>query len=151
VKADRVVRYASVGIASIAVALAGLVSSSVVSLSLWVALRFASDTPVVAVLAASVGVVAWISLLFAVGAASSRGLLPRMSELEGNVLAGAFLVPLVLGILARKYLQFLHPDLLPPPGAYVGIVPPTVLVLGILWFSFGRRLVSSSDNRRVGS
>ncbi len=140
-------RCTVVGTATLAAAIAGLVSSSVVSLSLWLALRLVGDERGIAVLGASVGVVAWICLLFCAGIAVSSDRMPRVSPAEGRVLAVAFVGPLVIGVLIRKYLQLLHPDALPPSQAYVELVLPTAVMLAVIWLTVGRRVASRLRKR----
>jgi hypothetical protein len=140
-------RYSALSAAALVAALAGLVTSSVVSLSLWLAFRLTGDGHAIGVLGASVGVVAWICFLFGVGVASWSGPFSRVTKTEGSVLAVAFFGPLVTGILVRKYLQLLHPNVLPPPEAYAQVVLPTAVMLGVVWLTAGRRLASRVRKR----
>jgi hypothetical protein len=121
--------------------IAGVVTSSVVSIALWVALLASGGRLNSAVvIGASLGVAAWCALL--IGAARLLGKVLSIGVSRGQeaILAGSAVGGIVIGALSRKWLQLLHPEVLPPPEAYAFIVLPTAVFILGMWKAFGRRL-----------
>jgi hypothetical protein len=131
-----------VAIAAILLTIAGVVTSSAVSIALWVALLASGGRLNSAVvLGVSVGVAAWLALL--IGAARLLGKVLRVgvSSRQETILAACAVGGIIVGALSRKALQLFHPEALPPPEAYAVIALPSAALVFGMWKAFGRRLL----------
>jgi hypothetical protein len=137
-------RFSTGRLALVAILLtvAGVVTSSVTSLALWVALVASGGRLNAAVvIGASLGVAIWLALLIGAARLLGKVLQVGTSSRQEAILAACAVGGVVVGALSRKWFQLLHPEVLPPPEAYALIVVPTAVLVFAMWKAFGRRLL----------
>jgi hypothetical protein len=125
-------------------AVVGAITSSLVSLALWIGLSLSGGAVNAAVvLGASLGVVAWLGLLFGGGVFLATRCRVNLSNAESTALAVCSVAGLLVGALYRKGLQLLKPEIMPPPEAYAFVAIPTAALALLLWLAVGRRMAAS--------
>jgi hypothetical protein len=131
--------------AALGLAAAGLVTSSLVSISLWVALALSGGAiNALVILGALLGIAAWLGALFLAVRVGGRVLGKALTPRTESVLVGSVVGGVVVGAAVRKVLQFSRPELFPSPEAYAWFTLPLLAAgAGAFWALSGQDVPSS--------